>query len=115
MSVDINVILGVILVALLTEGIVASFKRLFTEKTDPKVAVYIAMAVAIALCMFAKLDLMTGFGYPLNVRYGVYIGAFFSGLLASLGANAVYDLYDGFNDYKDKLAVENHIEKTAKK
>ena len=115
MSVDIDIILGVIFVALLTEGVVSSTKRLFNETTNPKTAVVIAMVVAVLLCMLARLDLMTGFGYPITVKNGIYIGAFFSGILASLGASAIYDLYDGFSDYKEKLAVEKHNATVAKK
>ena len=115
MEVNIDIILGVILIALFTEGIVSSFKRLLPETASPKVPVIIAMVVSVLLCMLTKLDLMTGFGYPLTIQYGIYIGAFFSGVLASLGASAIYNLYDGFNEYKDKLAVEKHIEKTTAK
>ena len=112
MEVNITIILGVILVALLTEAIVNSVKRLFIKDVPACVPVAIAMITSCILCVLAKLDLMSGFGYPLQIKYGIYIGAMFSGLVASLGANAVYDLFDHFNEYKDKMAVERHIEKT---
>lgn len=113
MEVNLFILLGVILIALAVQFIVEALKGLvtavckFKELEDTRVnglvAPFLSMLWAVALCIFAGVDLFTAFGYPLSY---MHIGEITTGIISSLGAGRVYDLIMSFQDYKDKLAIE---------
>lgn len=104
MEVNLTIILGVIFIALATQFIVEALKGLLPKFADNEyLAPYLAMLWAIGLCMLTNSDLFLAFGYPLTVPL---VGAIATGIIASLGANRVYDLIVSFQDYKEKLAME---------
>ena len=102
-EINISILLGVFLVAILTEATVNSLKRLLPFETKIPIAVILALATSITLCVLAEVDLMEAFGYPLTQPY---VGNVISGIIASLGANALYDLIENYKDYQGRLAVE---------
>ena len=113
MDINLFILLGIILIALIVQYVVEAIKGLITavakyEGGDGKeigalVAPFIAMIFAITLCILSSCDLFVAFGYPLSI---LYIGEIVTGIIASLGANKVYDLIMSFQDYKEKLAIE---------
>ena len=113
MEVNLFILLGVILIALVVQFIVEALKGLVTAvckfkeledtRVNAMVAPFLSMLWAVVLCIFAGIDLFTAFGYPLSYAY---IGEITTGIIASLGAGRVYDLIMSFQDYKDKLAIE---------
>lgn len=109
---DIIILLGVILIALVVQFVVEALKSpiaaifKFAGKEDrlnPLLAPFFSLAWAIALCILSGCDLFTAFGYPLSV---LYVGEIVTGIIASLGAGKVYDLIMEFQDYRDRLAIE---------
>lgn len=113
MQMDMYVLLGVVLIALATQLIVEAIKvvisavcRFFkrdVKRTNMLFAPFLSLGWAIALCILSGSDLFYAFGYPL---YLPYLGAVATGIIASLGANRIYDLVMDFNDYKGKIAVD---------
>lgn len=109
---DIVIIMGVVLIALIVQFIVEALKLPVTavlkfngkeDRYNPLFAPFLSIAWCIALCILAGCDLFVAFGYPLSVPY---VGAVASGIIASLGAGKVYDLVVEFKDYRERLAVE---------
>jgi len=112
MDINLFILLGIILIALIVQYVVEAIKGLITAITkykgyeDSKISVtlapFIAIIFAIGLCILSGCDLFVAFGYPLTI---IYVGETVTGIIASLGANKVYDLIMSFRDYKDKLAI----------
>jgi len=104
MEINLTIILGVIFIALAVQFIVEAIKGLLPKLADHDyIAPYLAMIWAIGLCILTGSDLFLAFGYPLTVSL---VGAIATGIIASLGANKVYDLIVSFQDYREKLAIE---------
>ena len=106
MSINIDIILGIILVALVAEAMVNAFKRLVVKDIVFPYQVVLSLIFSVGLCVLAKLNIMEGFNYALSVPY---IGEVCTGIIASLGANAIYDLQKQFKQYRDMIAVDNAI------
>ena len=114
MQINLFVILGIILIALLVEFMVEAVKVSvvstckFFRRNGKRVSSFLSpilsLVFSIALCILAKIDILDAFGYGLSV---LYVGSVVTGVIASLGANRVYDLITSFRDYNDKLAVES--------
>lgn len=102
-EINISIIFGIILISLITEAVVNSLKRLLPFETKVPVAIILALGTGIALCVLANLDLMVAFGYPLSQPV---VGCVVTGIVASLGANAIYDLVESYKDYQGRLAIE---------
>lgn len=106
-EINISIIFGIILIALVTEAVVNSLKRLMPIETKIPIAILLALGTSIALCTLANLDIMVAFGYPLKEPV---VGCVVTGIVASLGANAIYDLVESYKDYQGRLAVEKREE-----
>lgn len=112
MEINLFILLGIILIALVVQYIVEALKLPIAavlkcagkkDKVNPLLAPFLSLAWAVALCILADCDLFVAFGYPLSEPY---IGAVSTGIVASLGASKVYELITSFREYKDKIAVE---------
>ena len=112
MEMNLIILLGIILIALIVQYLVEAIKGLlmaiykYVSEGDfvvDLVAPFIAMAFSITLCILAGLDIFVAFGFPLT--YPI-IGMISTGIIASLGAGKVYALFMDFKEYRDKIAVE---------
>lgn len=104
MSVNIDILLGIILVALVSEAMVNALKKLVTKEYAFPYQVVLSLICAIMLCVLTKLDILEGFGYVLSVPL---IGSICTGVIASLGAGAIYDLQKQFKEYRELIARDN--------
>ena len=111
---NIVIFLGIILIALMVQLMVEAIKApisallKYKGKTDnlcALIAPFLSILFAIALCVLSGADLFIAFGYALSVPY---VGSVVSGIIASLGANKVYDLLSGFQEYKAKITVDKN-------
>ena len=103
MNVNIDIILGVIMIALVSEIMVNAIKRLVTVEVEFPYQVVMSLIFSIGLCVLSGLDLIQGFGYTLSIAY---VGSVCTGVVASLGANAVYDLQKQLKEYRRMIAEE---------
>ena len=112
MEMNLTILLGVILIALAVQFVVEAIKGLITavfkykgteDTTGGLLAPFLAMIWAVGLCILTGSDLFLAFGFPLAFPY---VGAITTGIIASLGANKVYDLIISFKEYKELLAKE---------
>lgn len=112
MDINLFIVLGVILIALVVEFMVEAIKTPIAavikvasieDKVNPVLAPFLSIIFSIMLCILTGCDLFVAFGYPLSEPY---IGCAASGLVASLGAGKVYDLVMSYRDYRDKIAIE---------
>lgn len=101
MNINIDIILGVIMVALVAEAMVNALKRLVTVEVEFPYQVVLSLIFSIVLCVLTGLDLIAGFGYSLMIPA---VGPICSGVVASLGANAIYDLQKQLREYRARIA-----------
>lgn len=106
MEFNVNVLLGIIIVALITEVTVNAIK-VFLPKLEFPIVQLTSIIVGVALAVLSNMDIFVAFGYPLMVQY---VGCVVTGIICSLGANAIYDLLESIKDYKDRLAIAKHID-----
>lgn len=102
------VILVALMVQLMVEAIKAPVSAILkykgkSNKLCALIAPFLAILFSVALCVLSGADLFVAFGYSLSAPY---IGAIVSGIIASLGANKIYDLLSSFQDYKSKMPVD---------
>jgi hypothetical protein len=112
-----EVLILIIFIALVVQLVVEAIKVLFTAiskdwkfkwlsfKWLPKLftSALLSMSWTILLCFAAKAGIFEAFGFVLIWPVLDYV---VTGILASLGAGKVYDLFMSMRDYKDKLAIE---------
>ena len=113
MEINLFMLLGIILVALIVQYAIEAIKVITravckiggndSKQANAILAPILSAGLAVFLCILAGLDFFAAFGYPLSV---VYVGSIVTGIIASLGAGKVYDLILDVKDYRDKLAVE---------
>ena len=113
MTINMTMLILIILIALVVQYIVEALKGLFkaVEKkwglSWPQKIFFPAlnsMFWTILLCFAAGAGIFSAFGFTLMWAWLDYV---VTGIVASLGAGAVYDLVISVREYKDKLAVES--------
>jgi hypothetical protein len=110
MDINLYILLGIIFVALVVPFMVEAIKVPIKgvckfagvkDKASPLLSPFFSIIFGIGLCILACCDLFVAFGYPLTVPY---VGCVAAGLVASLGAGRVYEIWESFRDYKAKIS-----------
>ncbi|MDD4565536.1 MAG: hypothetical protein PHE79_08725 [Eubacteriales bacterium] len=117
MTINMEILILIIFIALVVQLVVEAIKVLFKAigkdwssnrlsfkwLTKVFTSALLSMFWTILLCFAAKAGIFEGFGFMLVWPILDYV---VTGILASLGAGKVYDLFVSMRDYKDKLAIE---------
>lgn len=87
---------AIVVLALIGESIWETFKMTW-DKGKLSIDRLGAILVCVVVAYGAGADIFELIGIPLNIPY---VGMFFTGLLASRGANFIHDLYKRIGDQK---------------
>lgn len=112
MTINMTMLILIILIALVVQGVIEAMKLALSHiekrwgwKWPAKIFFprLNALFWAILLCFAAKAGFFIAFGFALS---WVWLDYIVTGIVASLGAGKVYDLFVNVNSYKEKLAAE---------
>ena len=86
---EINKISQIIIISILIEAIWENCKMIW-QNGKLSIDMLGSLVMSIGVCMCAKADLFNAVGISMA---NVYVGSFFTGIIASRGANCVHDLF----------------------
>lgn len=101
------ILFGILFISLVTTSCVDALKKASPIKLKSPFPQLLSLGISIMLCVSANLDIFVAFGYVLSCNM---IGLVITGIIASLGAGGVFDLYTKINEYKGKVAIEKYTE-----
>ena len=94
-----NVIFNLLVIAVLIEALIEVFKGALVRWE------WVAIGLGVVLCPMAGLDAFGLMGIPLTVPgvpwLGGLIGAALTGVMASRGANFLYDVWKRVREWRD--------------